>query len=182
MSHLNILTISKEIDNINKNIHHFSTQIQKLDTDTQTINSNVQDVNEIKMDKIDAVNSLHQIREDFKFLETKLNSVDKCVKKLLDRNMDFVNKNTEIFFKFLKNNVGLSDQKINIILAVFDCKTPQDYLLLNERELIDFGFTQSELSLLSRSCKDCLENNIYPSNVVEDEAISNLNLNNVVGV
>ena len=52
-------------------------------------------------------------------------------------------------------------KKINVLLYVFDCTTLQDCLLLNDRELIDFGFSQSEVSLLKRLCKDTLENNTF---------------------
>jgi prefoldin subunit 5 len=162
MSHLNILTISKEIQNINKNISQFKSQLHNIESNTNNIHSNIKDINEIKMNKIDSIDSLEQIRSDFKFLEKKLVSVDSCVKKLLSRNIDFVNKNTEVLHKFLKENVNLDDKQINVIIYVFECVSLQDCLMLNDRELLDFGFNQINILNLNRQCKEALENNSYP--------------------
>ena len=159
MSHLNILTISKEIENINKNISKFQSQINTMETENSKLNSNFNDINEIKINKIDVVNSLDEIKSDFQFLENKIRSIDVCVKKLLSRNVDFVNKNTQTLFNFLKKKLEFNEKKINVLLYVFDCTTLQDCLLLNDRELIDFGFSQIEISLLKRLCKETLENN-----------------------
>ena len=161
MSHLNILTISKEIENINKNISKFQSQINTMETENSKLNSNFNDINEIKINKIDVVNSLDEIKSDFQFLENKIRSIDVCVKKLLSRNVDFVNKNTQTLFNFLKKKLEFNEKKINVLLYVFDCTTLQDCLLLNDRELIDFGFSQIEISLLKRLCKETLENNTF---------------------
>jgi hypothetical protein len=161
MSHLNILTISKEIENINRNVSKFQSQINTIETENSKLNNNFNDINEIKINKIDVVHSLDEIKSDFKFLENKINSIDGCVKKLLSRNVDFVNKNTQTLFNFLKKKIEFNEKKINVLLYVFDCTTLQDCLLLNDRELIDFGFSQSEVSLLKRLCKETLENNTF---------------------
>jgi len=188
MSHLNILTISKEIENLNKNIFKFKNQIDDLEFEKQTVNDNINDINEIKMNKLDAIDCLNEIRNDFKYLENKLNSVDNCVKKLVSRNIDFVKKNTEVLNNFLKNTVGLDDKQINVLLYVFDCSSLQDCLLLNDKELISFGFNQSQLGILNRMCKDALENNTYNmdglenTNTVSMYADNTIILNGVVGV
>ena len=196
MSHLNILTISKEIENINKNISKFQSQINTMETENSKLNSNFNDINEIKINKIDVVNSLDEIKSDFQFLENKIRSIDVCVKKLLSRNVDFVNKNTQTLFNFLKKKLEFNEKKINVLLYVFDCTTLQDCLLLNDRELIDFGFSQIEISLLKRLCKETLENNTFHEYSEEGNNIAinsdsstytnNLGnvvtLNNVVGV
>jgi hypothetical protein len=191
MSHLNILTISKEIENINKNVSKFQNQISDIEEDNSKLNSNFNDINEIKINKIDVIDSLDQIRNDFKFLENKLNSINGCVKKLLSRNLDFVNKNTQTLHNFLTKRLEFNEKKINVLLFVFDCTSLQDCLLLNERELVDFGFNPGDISTLKRLCKETLENNTFQefentgeNNIAMygDNSINLSNISNIVGV
>ena len=160
MSHLNILNISREIENINKNISMFHTQITDIE-ETNTRNTEIiNDLDEIKINKLDVICSLEKIKDDFKFLESKLNSVDSHVKNLVNRNLDYVGKNKETFKAFLKEN-RLDDKKINIILYVLDCSNSQDFLAVSDEELREFGFNQPDISLISRKCKEELENTVY---------------------
>lgn len=157
MSHLNILKISREIDNINKNILNVQTEVSSIQTDNETINRNIKDLNEIKSNKVDILLALEQIKEDFKFLETKVNLVDKNIKHIVNRNIDYVNKNNEKFSEFLKTEVKLDQKKINIILYIFDCYTVQQVVLIDDRELLNFGFNQQEINLLMNKCRENLE-------------------------
>ena len=160
MSHLNILNISREIENINKNITAFHKQINDIE-DKNTRNTEIiHDLEEIKMNKLDVICSLEKIKDDFKFLESKLNNVDSCVKKLVNRNLDYVGKNKETFKAFLKN-IKLEEKKINIILYVLDCSNVQDFLAVSEEELNEFGFSKFDISLISSKCKEELENTVY---------------------
>ena len=160
MSHLNILNISREIENINKNISMFHKQISDIEETNSRNSEIINDLEEIKINKLDVICSLEKIKDDFKFLESKLNSVDTCVKKLVDRNLDYVGKNKETFKTFLKN-LKIEDKKINVILFVLDCSNVQDFLAVSHEELHEFGFTQSDISLISRKCKEDLENSVY---------------------
>jgi prefoldin subunit 5 len=186
MSHLNILTISKEIDNLNKNILQFRGQIDHLESENNTLNNNIKDINEIKMNKLDTIDCIEEIKSDFKYLEKKLSSVNNCVKKLVSRNIDFVKKNTEMLNNFLKEQVVLNDKQINVLLFVFDCSSLQDCLLLNDKELLDFGFSHSDTGLLKRKCKEALENNTYNmdglENTVSMQGNNTIVLNGVTGV
>ena len=107
MSHLNILNISREIENINKNISVFHKQISDIE-DKNTRNTEIiSDLEEIKMNKLDVICSLEKIKDDFKFLETKLNNVDSCVKNLINRNLILYIKYfflLKMLYKFLKAN------------------------------------------------------------------------------
>lgn len=160
MSHLNILNISREIENINKNISMFRKQISNIEETNSRNSEIINDLEEIKINKLDVICSLEKIKDDFKFLESKLNSVDSCVKKLVDRNLDYVGKNKETFKTFLKN-LKIDDKKINVILFVLDCSNVQDFLAVSHEELHEFGFNQSDISLISRKCKEDLENSVY---------------------
>ena len=160
MSKMNPLAMSREIDNINKNISFFDSQIKNLENNQDRINESVEDLNEIKMNKLEIIETLEQIREEFKFLQTKVTTIDNSFRSLVSRNIDYVNKNKELFHNFLKNIVTLSEKKINILLHVFDCSTYQDYLLIDEKELKEMGFNSSEIYSLNRKCKEQLENYI----------------------
>ena len=160
MSHLNILNISREIDNLNRNINNFKKQIDRVAEQGEQNNNNISDLEDIKINKLDVINYMGKIRDDFKFLETKLDNVDSCVKKLVSRNLDYVNKNKENFYKLLKS-CSISDKQINIILYVLDCSNAQDFLAISEEELKVYNFIQTEINSLSRKCKTELENTIY---------------------
>jgi hypothetical protein len=160
MSHLNILNISREIDNINKNITGFHKQITEMEDKNNRNGEIINDLDDIKMNKLDVISSLEKIRDDFKFLESKINSVDTFVKKLVNRNIDYVSKNRETFKNFLKL-CQLTDKKINVILYVLDCSNVQDFLSVSDEELKEYGFTHAEVNLLNRKCKEELEKNVY---------------------
>lgn len=160
MSHLNILNISREIENINKNISVFHKQITDIEEQNTRNTEIINDLEEIKINKLDVICSLEKIKDDFKFLESKLNSVDSCVKKLVNRNLDYVGKNKETFKSFL-HELKVEDKKINLILYVLDCSNVQDFLSVSEEELHEFGFSHSDISLISRKCKEELENSVY---------------------
>ena len=161
MSHLNILNISREIDNINRNVQLFHKQITDLESTNSRNNEIINDLDEIKMNKLDVITSLEKIREDFKFLESKINNVDLCVKKLVNRNIDYVGKNRETFKEFLVTTCSLNDKKVNVILYVLDCSNVQDFLSINDEELKEYGFSQTEINHLNRKCKEELEKNVY---------------------
>ena len=160
MSHLNILNMSREINNINENISLFHKQITEIEEKNDRNDEIINDLDEIKMNKLDVICSLEKIRDDFKFLESKIQSVDTCVKKLVNRNMDYVSKNKETFKNFLLELL-ISEKKINIILYVLDCSNVQDFLSVSEEELREFGINQSEISLINRKCKEEFESNVY---------------------
>ena len=157
MSHLNILKISKEIEHINKNIESLKHNIQDVNIMNDQLTNTLQDLNEIKSNKTDTMIILEQLRDDFKFLETKLTQVDRNVKQIASRDLDYVNKNTNYFNHFLTTQANLDSKKINILLHVFECHTPQQFFLINEQELIEFGFTYKEISTINKKCKEELE-------------------------
>tara|TARA_B100001093_G_C26345659_1_gene808010 strand:- start:85 stop:558 length:474 start_codon:yes stop_codon:yes gene_type:complete len=156
--------MSREIDNISRNIEHFQNDITLINSSNETNSEKIRDLDEIKMNRIDAISELDKIRNDFKFMQDKLDLVNKCVKNLLskERNVDYVNKNTATFKAFLMDVCGLNLKKTNVLLYVFECLSAQDFFLINEDELIDYGFTNEELNNINRECKNELESNIYP--------------------
>lgn len=160
MSHLNILKISREIDNINKNIKCFHKQISEMEEKNNRNGEIINDLDEIKMNKLDVICSLEKIKDDFKFLESKLNSVDTFVQKLVNRNIDYVGKNRETFKNFLKT-CQITDKKINLILYVLDCANIKDFLAISDEELKEYGFTHTEINLVTKKCKEELEKDVY---------------------
>ena len=160
MSHLNILNMSREIENINKNIASFHKQISDIEEKNTRNTDIINDLDEIKINKLDVICSLEKIKEDFKFLESKINSVDSNIKILINRNLDYVGNNKDKFKKFLKTN-KIDDKKINVILYVLDCSNCQDFLTVSDEELREFGFSQCDISIITRKCKQELENSAY---------------------
>lgn len=157
MSNRNILNMSREIENINKNIDKFKKDISNI----SSIDNKLLDLNEIKMNKLEAISCLEQIRNDFSSLEKKVEKIDNSFKTLL------VNKNTEYINNsylehLLINKAEISIKKAHILIYAFECNCAQDFFLLNEEELIEFGFTQEELNRINKECRYELESNIYP--------------------
>jgi hypothetical protein len=158
MANRNILNMSREIENINKNIAKFERDIRNLND----VDIKLTDLNEIKMNKLEAVSILEKIKDDFTYLEKKVDLIDNSFKNLIsNRNIDFVNNNINYFEHFLINQANLSKKKTQILIYAFECKCAQDFFLLNEDELIEFGFHQSELNKINEECKKDLESHIY---------------------
>ena len=150
--------MSREIENINKNIAKFERDIRNLND----VDIKLTDLNEIKMNKLEAVSILEKIKDDFTYLEKKVDLIDNSFKNLIsNRNIDFVNNNINYFEHFLINQANLSKKKTQILIYAFECKCAQDFFLLNEDELIEFGFHQSELNKINEECKKDLESHIY---------------------
>ena len=90
MSHLNILTISREIETIKKNINlqqdSINAQRESISTHQDSINQSkniqkefsgcIQDLNDIKANKIDISIALDEVKNDFKFLDNKLKMIN----------------------------------------------------------------------------------------------------------
>jgi hypothetical protein len=153
MAHLNILQISREIENINKNLNS-QTDI------TVRMSNNLNDLNQIKSNKTDIDISLEEIRQHFKYLENKVNLIHNNVNIITKRNMDYINTNSELFIHFLKSELKLDKKQINIIVYVLECSTPQDFLLLDNKDLIEFGFTDYDISKIKKKCKEDIESTV----------------------
>ena len=150
MSHLNILNISRELTKINSNIKNISSG-------NNYITDSLQDLNEIKANKVDIEIILDQFKDELTIIDKKLLSINNEVSKLLDRDMDYVNKNTKEFSNFLRTNLNLQQKKINIIVYVLECNNPQDFLLLNYNDLKHFEFAHDEFKKIQSKCRQYIE-------------------------
>ena len=160
MAPLNILQISREIENINKNFNSFQENLNNQNDATVRISNNLNDLNQIKSNKTDIDLSLEEIRQHFKYLENKINLIHTNVNIITKRNMDYINTNSELFINFLKSDLKLDKKQINIIVYVLECSTPQDLLLLDNKDLIEFGFTDHDISKIKKKCKEDIESTV----------------------
>jgi|TARA_B110000285_G_C14833527_1_gene471996 hypothetical protein len=160
MAHLNILQISREIENINKNINVFQENLNNNNNTTVRMSTNINDLNQIKSNKIDIDISLEEIRQHFKYLENKVNLIHNNVNIITKRNMDYINAHNMLFVDFLKSELKLNKKQINIIIYVLECSTPQDFLLINSKDLIEFGFTEYDISKIKQKCKEDIESTV----------------------
>ena len=154
MSHMNILNISREIDRIKNNIIDVNTNVETFNS---SFSNNLRDLNDIKANKTEIVASIDEIREDFKFMESKLNLIDNNVKNLMNRDLDYVNKNNKEFTTFLRNKLDFDTKKINIIIYVLECQSIHEAILLDNSDLLELGFTNDEVIRLKNKCKDEIE-------------------------
>ena len=151
MAHLNILNISRELSRLSDNVRNITSE-------NNTMNISINDLNEIKVNRIDIVRIIDDIKTDIQKMDHKINDINKEVNILVNRDMDIVNKNTKDFSFFLINNLCLSTKKINIIIFVLECNNQQDFLLLDFNDVSHFDFTQEEFSLIQDKCREYLEN------------------------
>lgn len=151
MAHLNILNISRELSRLSENVRTISS-------DSNTMNISINDLNEIKINKIDIIRIIDDIKTDIQKMDHKINDINKEVNVLVNRDMDIVNKNTKGFSFFLINNLNLSTKKINIIIFVLECNNQQDFLMLNFNDVSHFDFTEEEFNLIHNKCREYLEN------------------------
>lgn len=168
MSHLNILTISREIESIKRNINlqqgSINAQRESISTNQASINhsKNIQkelsgcihDLNDIKANKIDISIALDEVKNDFKFLEHKLKMINSNVKHILSRDIDYVNKNNKELSTFLREKLTFDQKKINIILYVLDCYSIEGMLLIDDTDFYEFGFSEREVSTIKKACHD----------------------------
>ena len=159
MSHLNILTISREIESIKKNINNYQGVINKNSNTHKEMSECIRDLNDIKANKIDITISLDEIKNDFKFLEQKLKMINKNVSHILSRDLDYINKDNRRFVEFLRTQFNLDQKKINIILYVLDCTSPEQFILLDDTDLYEFGFSDTDISSIKKGCKEEMEKN-----------------------
>lgn len=160
MAHLNILQISREIENIHKNINIFQENLNNQNEASIRMSNSLNDLNQIKSNKTDIDLSLDEIRQNFKYLENKITVIHNNVNIITKRDMDYINSNNQLFVDFLKSDLKLDKKYINIIVYVLECSTPQDFLLLDNKDLTEFGFTEIEISTIKKKCKEDIESSI----------------------
>ena len=95
MAHLNILQISREIENIHKNINIFQENLNNQNEASIRMSNSLNDLNQIKSNKTDIDLSLDEIRQNFKYLENKITVIHNNVNIITKRDMDYINSNNQ---------------------------------------------------------------------------------------
>ena len=151
MAHLNILNISRELCKLSENI-------KTLNEHNNTLGVNVEDLNQIKANKKDICLVIDTLKDSIKQMNNKINSIKKEVQVLSHRDIDYVNKNTKDFSKFLIEQLNLSQKKVNIIIYVLECHNQKDFMLIDYDDLSHFDFTEIEFHNIQTKCREYLEN------------------------
>ena len=151
MAHLNILNISRELSKLSDNV-------KSLNQDNNTLGVSVDDLNEIKANKKDICLVIETLKDNIKKMNNKINNINKEVRIISNRDMDFVNKNTKEFNKFLIDHLNLSKKKINVIIFVLECHNQQDFLLIDYNDVSHYDFSEKEFNLIQTKCCEYLEN------------------------
>lgn len=156
MSHMNILKMSEEIKNINKRIDTINDNINNISTVVNKNNNIITDLDQIKMNKLECISELEEIKNEFQTMNNKVYEVNDTVISLLNRDINYIETNTKGLNSFLKKHHFHKD-KINILIYLCKCNGVQDILLLKNEELATFGFSNSEITKLYKISKDHLE-------------------------
>lgn len=151
MAHLNILNISRELSKLSENV-------RTLNEHNNTLGVNVEDLNEIKANKKDICLVIDTLKDSIEKMNNKINSINKEVQVLSNRDIDYVNKNTKDFSKFLIEKLNLSQKKVNIIIFVLECHNQKDFMLIDYDDLSHFEISEAEFYKIQTKCREYLEN------------------------
>lgn len=151
MAHLNILNISRELSKLSENV-------RKLNEHNNNLGVSVEDLNKIKANKKDICLVIDTLKDSIKQMNNKINSINKEVQVLSSRDIDYVNKNTKDFSKFLIEQLNLSQKKVNIIIFVLECHNQKDFMLIDYDDLSHFNISETEFNRIQTRCREYLEN------------------------
>ena len=75
MAHLNILNISRELSRLSDNMRHITSE-------NNTMNISINDLNEIKVNRIDIVRIIDDLKTDIQKIDHKINDITRRTKRL----------------------------------------------------------------------------------------------------
>lgn len=150
MSHLNLLNISKEINNIKNVLEELSNNYKNLNKKYENITTKILDLNEFQT--LDFINISDEIKLDLKELKYKIEDIEKLN---LDKNLK-ENTNNHIFI-FLKN---LNIEEAIIYKYIFlNCEILEDLITIDKNTCVSFGIPENTYDLIKNKTQTFIYNN-----------------------
>jgi hypothetical protein len=141
MSFMNFFDVNNEIKNLNNIITNLNKENNTLKDNFSSLNNTVNDVQMNKLDKVDIVNAVDEIKEELLIMNNK---IDKIIRKQFLNEIDKMQENE--VYEFLKKN-NVDKNSINIILFL-DFKTIGDLVLINVEDIKHYGIKEDVLEMI----------------------------------
>ncbi len=147
MAYMNPFNISNEIKNLNNIVTNLKNSNQDLKMNCSNLEESINEVQVNKLDKIDIVNAVDEIKEEMLIMSNK---IDRIIRKQFLNEIDKMQENE--VFEFLKS-LDLDDNVINILLFL-DYKTIQELIMINIEEIKHYGIEESVLELIISKARE----------------------------
>jgi len=138
---MNFFDVNNEIKNLNNIITNLNKENNTLKDNFSSLNNTVNDVQMNKLDKVDIVNAVDEIKEELLIMNNK---IDKIIRKQFLNEIDKMQENE--VYEFLKKN-NVDKNSINIILFL-DFKTIGDLVLINVEDIKHYGIKEDVLEMI----------------------------------
>ena len=147
MAHMNPFNISNEIKNMSNIITNLKNDNENTKTNYTNINNSVNNMQLNKVDKIDIINAVDEIKDELLIMNNK---IDRILRKQFLSEIDKMQENE--IYEFLKN-LNIDENIINIILFL-DFKTIQDLVMINIEDIKHYGIKESILELIIHNARE----------------------------
>jgi hypothetical protein len=147
MAYMNPFNVSNEIKNLNNIITNLKNENHNLKENYTSLNSSVNNVQLNKLDKIDIVNAVDEIKEELLVMNNK---IDRIIRKQFMSEIDKMQENE--VYDFLKSN-NIESDVINILLFL-EFKTIQDLIMINIEEIKHYGIKESILESIIHKARE----------------------------
>ena len=144
---MNPFNVNNEIKNLNNIVTNLNNQNNTLKTNINNIDNKITDVKINKLDKIDIINAIDEIREDMLIMNNK---IDKIIRKQFLNEIDKIQENEVC--DFLKR-LNIDDNIINI-LSFLQFNSIQDLVMINIEDIKHYGIKESILELIIHNARE----------------------------
>jgi len=147
MAHMNPFNISNEIKNMSNIITNLKNDNENTKANYTNINNSVNNMQLNKVDKIDIINAVDEIKDELLIMNNK---IDRILRKQFLSEIDKMQENE--VYEFLKR-LNIDENIINIILFL-DFKTIQDLVMINIEDIKHYGIKESILELIIHNARE----------------------------
>ena len=147
MAHMNPFNISNEIKNMSNIITNLKNDNENTKANYTNINNSVNNMQLNKVDKIDIINAVDEIKDELLIMNNK---IDRILRKQFLSEIDKMKENE--VYEFLKR-LNIDENIINIILFL-DFKTIQDLVMINIEDIKHYGIKESILELIIHNARE----------------------------
>lgn len=147
MAHMNPFNISNEIKNMSNIITNLKNDNENTKTNYTNINNSVNNMQLNKVDKIDIINAVDEIKDELLIMNNK---IDRILRKQFLSEIDKMQENE--IYEFLKR-LNIEESIINILLFL-DFKTIQDLVMINIEDIKHYGIKESILELIIHNARE----------------------------
>lgn len=144
---MNLFNVNNEIKNLNNIVTNLNNDNNILKNNLTTIENSVKDVKINKLEKIDIVNAIDEIKDELLIMNNK---IDKIIRKQFLNEIDKMQENE--VYEFLKR-INIDDNTINI-LSFLHFDNIQDLVMINIEDVKHYGVKESILENIIKNARE----------------------------